>query len=82
MPNQVPIPAVNAIAIAPQKLTRKAPFQILAPPVHAANIPRRTRNIKEVKETQRIKLLAGDTKIINKGKAAPTAKDAADDSAA
>ena len=68
------MPAVIAMAAAPQKPTRSAPFQMFAPPARAASIPSRTNKISEATETKTIKSLAGTIKTISKGRAAPREK--------
>src|ERR1019366_6097748 len=45
--NKAPAPAVTAIASAPQKVTRAAPFSTLAPPAQAAIPPSRASEINE-----------------------------------
>ena len=53
---EAPTPAVNAIANAPQNVTRMIPFIKGAPPVRAATPSRSAKNTSEVVETSGIRL--------------------------
>src|SRR2546426_6693554 len=81
-PNRVPIPAVNTIASAPQKVTRSAPGATGAPPAYAARPPRKARKAREVAETIGNRLASAAVAAVSRGKAAPTAKLAAEVNAA
>lgn len=59
VPNNAPMPAVTAMASAPQNVTRIAPTATPAPPARAANPPRSTRNTSEVPETRGIRPASG-----------------------
>jgi hypothetical protein len=50
-PNRWPMPAVMAMASAPQKVTLPAPIQIFAPPTRAARPPMIARKTKELAAT-------------------------------
>jgi hypothetical protein len=63
-------------------VTRIAPTGTLAPPTLAARPPRTARNISEVPETTGIRLESETMAAASSGMAAPTAKLAADVSAA
>ena len=76
------MPVVSAMAIAPQKVTRSAPTLTLAPPARAAYPPRNARATSEAPETRGIRIAAGAAMVTKRGMAAPTAKLAADVSAA
>lgn len=78
VPNSEPMPAVSAMASAPQNVTRMAPRITPAPPARAANPPRSARNTSEVPDTRAINAGAGAKAVTNRGAAAPTAKLAAD----
>src|SRR5678815_5531232 len=82
VPKSDPTPAVIAMASAPQNVTRMAPFHTPAPPTPAAMPPRSARNRSDVPETSGINRATGVTTATSKGRAAPTAKLAADASAA
>src|SRR5581483_4565312 len=77
-PNMAPTSAVNAIASAPQKVTRNVPSAIGAPPARAANAPRIARNTSEVPATKAARCVEGTRTTVNSGKAAPAAKVVAD----
>jgi hypothetical protein len=51
VPNSAPIPAVTAIATAPQKVTRIEPLKIFAPPVLAPMAPSTARHMIETPAT-------------------------------
>ena len=82
VPNSVPMAAVAAMAKAPHKVTRPAPTHAEAPPDRAASAPSAARQINETPGTANIALGCGTSIAVKIGKAAPTAKVAADDSAA
>jgi FtsP/CotA-like multicopper oxidase with cupredoxin domain len=82
VPNSAPTNAVNAIASAPQKRTRRAPAIRGAPPAPAASPPRKVRHSSELPTTKGITLLSGTTAAVTRGTAAPTANVAAEASAA
>src|SRR5450631_3007337 len=82
VPNSAPTPAVNAMASAPQNVTRIAPTVIPAPPARAASPPRMARNTSEVPETRGIRPAAGAMAVTRRGMAAPMAKLPADANAA
>ena len=81
-PNKAPTPAVRAMASAPQKVTRATDLPMDEPPAYAANAPSKARNTSEAPETVHDSVERGTMKISRKGNAAPTAKAAADASAA
>ncbi len=68
------MPAVTAIASAPQNVTRIAPIVAPAPPTRAANPPNRARNAKDVPETGGSIPPLGDKTVASSGLAAPKAK--------
>src|ERR1017187_7864635 len=82
VPNNLPIPAVRAIANAPQNVTRTVARRIFAPPTFAPIAPRRARKPKDAVNTIGTSAPVGDTTTISKGIAAPTVNDAAEASAA
>ena len=82
LPKRAPMPAVTAIASAPQNVTRHAPFVTLAPPARAANPPRYARNSRDTPATKGTRLVAGTMTTVRSGMAAPTANVLADVSAA
>ena len=82
VPNNFPIPAVRAIANAPQKVTRAVARRMFAPPAFAPIAPKRERNPKDAAETIGTSALAGDTTTMSNGMAAPTENITADVSAA
>ena len=82
VPNNFPIPAVRAIANAPQNVTRAVARRTFAPPALAPIAPRRARKPKDAADTMGTSALAGDTTTMSKGMAAPTENVAADVSAA
>jgi hypothetical protein len=77
-----PMPAVNAIASAPQNVTRMVPRIIPAPPVRAAKAPNAAKKTSEVADTITMALPIGTIAAVINGIAAPTANVAADASAA
>lgn len=80
--NNVPTPAVIAIASAPQNPTRHAPAKTPAPPAWAATAPSRARNARDVPEIHAIAPLPGANAATANGRSAPTAKLAAEAKAA
>ena len=84
MPNNAPIPAVIAIAIAraPQKATQIVAAGMFAPPVLAPTAPRKATNSKDAAATDSASALSGARITVNSGRAAPTENDIADVSAA
>jgi hypothetical protein len=82
VPNNFPMPAVRAIASAPQNVTRAVARRIFAPPAFAPMAPRSARKPKDAADTIGTSALAGDTTTMSKGIAAPAEKVAADVSAA
>jgi CRP-like cAMP-binding protein len=81
-PNKAPTPAVIAMANAPQKQTRHAPARTLAPPARAATAPNRARKASDVPAVHAINPGPGTIAVTARGNRAPTAKLAADASAA
>lgn len=81
-PNNAPTPAVIAMANAPQKQTRHAPARTLAPPARAATAPNRARNASDMPATQGTRPGPGVNAVTARGRSAPTAKLAAEASAA
>ena len=73
-PNRVPTPAVNAIARAPQKVTRAAAVIAGAPPTRAAREPNNARSKSEKPETPHMSADGGINRTIKRGRAAPTEK--------
>ena len=73
-PNNRPMPAVMAMAMAPQNLTRTTAVTMLAPPARAPTPPRRARNISEVTDTKTTSAFGGATSTTASGNAAPVAK--------
>src|SRR6185503_15059381 len=82
VPTSLPIPAVRAIANAPQKVTRAVARRMCAPPAFAPIAPRRARKPKDAADTMGTSAPAGDTTTMSKGMAAPTENITADVSAA
>lgn len=74
VPNTFPIPAVSAIAKAPQKVTRAAARRMFAPPAFAPMAPRKARKPRDADDTIGTSAPAGETTTMSKGIAAPTAK--------
>jgi len=81
-PNEAPIPAVKAIAKAPQKVTRTAATSTEAPPACAASDPDSARNKSEAHETVHMSADTGTKMTIKRGSKAPTVNDPADANAA
>ena len=82
VPKSLPMPAVRAIASAPQNVTRAVARRTFAPPALAPIAPRRARKPKDAADTMGTSAPAGDTTTMSKGMAAPTENVAADVSAA
>src|ERR1022692_4116839 len=82
VPKTFPMPAVRAIAKAPQNVTRTVARRTLAPPARAPIAPRTARKPKDAADTSGTSALAGDTTTLSRGMAAPTENDAADVNAA
>ena len=59
VPNNFPIPAVSAVANAPQNVTQAVARKMLAPPVFAPIAPSSARNPKEATETMGTSAVAG-----------------------
>ena len=78
VPNNLPIPAVRAIANAPQNVTRAVARRTFAPPALAPTAPRRARKPKDAADTMGTSAAAGETTTMSKGIAAPTENVAAD----
>jgi cytochrome b561 len=76
------IPAVRAIAQAPQNVTRAVARRTFAPPALAPTAPRSARKPKDVADTIGTIAPMGDTTTISKGNAAPTENVKADVNAA
>ena len=70
------------MANAPQKVTRKAPFNTGAPPAAAPTAPRTARKISDPILTKGVMRDRGASEAINKGAAAPAVKVAAEVKAA
>src|SRR5215467_10962166 len=81
-PKSAPAPAVTAIAKAPQNVTRVAPVSTFAPPADAAHAPSAARKSSEAAATTGIRKVCGARITAKSGSIAPTAKLAAEDSAA
>jgi hypothetical protein len=82
VPTRWPMPAVSAIASAPQNVTRCVGLKTPAPPALAPMAPSSARNASDAKETVVTSIDAGDTMTMGSGIAAPAAKVAADVKAA
>ncbi len=82
VPNNFPTRAVASMASSPQKVTRKAPTHMFAPPSRAAIIPITARKNNELPTTTGIIRFVGAINTASKGSAAPTAKDKAEAKAA
>src|SRR5689334_4247051 len=67
VPKTFPIPAVNAIASAPQNVTRTVARSTLAPPALAPIAPRRARKPKEAIETIGTSNFTGETTTMSSG---------------
>jgi len=65
------MPAVTAIASAPQNATRIAAFIILAPPALAPTARSTTRNARDATDTKAVSNPVGDTSAISNGGAPP-----------
>ncbi len=77
-PKKDPTPAVNAIAKAPQKVTRAVGIIKEEPPACAERTPNSARNKSELAETAHISTDTGTKRTTTRGKAAPTEKVEAD----
>jgi len=73
-----PMPAVRALANAPQNVTRAVARRTLAPPALPPIAPRRARKARDAAATIGTSAPAGDTTTMSKGMAAPTENDRAD----
>ena len=73
VPKIAPIPAVNAIASAPQKVTRSVALPTFAPPARAPIAPNRARKTSDPIETPATRAAGDMSKTIARGIAAPTA---------
>ena len=82
VPKIFPMPAVRAIAKAPQNVTRAVARRTLAPPALAPIAPRSARKPNDAAETIGTSAPAGARTTISKGMAAPTENVAAEVSAA
>src|SRR5271165_2650470 len=82
LPTRAPMPAVTAIATAPQKPTRNAGRTIFAPPSHAPSAPSASKKTRAAVETASIVVPGGDRNAARVGSTAPTEKAAADAKAA
>ena len=76
------MPAVAPIARAPQKVTRRVAFPMVAPPACAPIAPSKAKNSNDAAETNGTRIDAGAISTIDSGIAAPTENVAADVSAA
>ena len=82
LPTKAPIPAVKAIASAPQKTTLIVGRRIAAPPVLAPIMPSNPRKTNEPIETTGSNQGDGETSVRTRGAAAPREKVAAEAKAA
>jgi hypothetical protein len=82
LPTIAPMPAVTAIARAPQNTTRTIGLKTSAPPVFAPIMPSKARKAKEPIETTGRSHVDGETIARTSGPAAPRENEAADASAA
>src|SRR5665811_2241432 len=82
VPKTFPMPAVRAIAKAPQNVTRTVARRTLAPPARAPIAPRTARKARDAADTMGTRALAGDTTTMSNGMTAPTENEAAEVSAA
>ena len=73
VPKIAPTPYVNAIASAPQNVTRTAPIAPLAPPTFAATQPSSARHKSDAPTTEPTSAFAPTSVTIDSGSAAPTA---------
>jgi hypothetical protein len=78
VPTMAPIPAVSAIASAPQKVTRIIGLKTSAPPVLAPSKPSRAKEANDPTETTGIIKLEGERSTRVSGAAAPAENVAAD----
>ena len=74
MPTIAPMPAVTAMASAPQNVTRIIGVSTAAPPVLAPRKPRTARKISDPADTMGIRRLAGESTTSARGAAAPAEK--------
>src|ERR1035437_5590094 len=81
-PKSAPTAAVTAIASAPQKVTRRAPAAMGAPPALAAIEPRAARKTSDTPATYGIRCFSGTRATAATGTAAPSANVMADVKAA
>src|SRR3546814_8702477 len=81
-PKRLPTPAVNAIARAPQKVTRMIDRMTGAPPAFAPSAPSRTRHRSETATTSGINCCAEAAVTTASGMIAPALNVAADVNAA
>ncbi|MDT4858722.1 hypothetical protein FQZ97_932030 [compost metagenome] len=72
------MPAVRAMAKAPQKVTRTVAFTTFAPPALAPIAPSKERNSSDAAETSSTSCFAGASHTMASGIIAPTAKVRAD----
>ena len=77
-PTRAPMPAVNAIASAPQKVTRNVALRTYAPPARAPIAPSRPRNTSDAIDTTGTSIDVGETRTTDSGNTAPVAKVPAD----
>src|ERR1019366_2166829 len=73
-PKRAPTAAVTAIASAPQKVTRRAPVAMGAPPAFAAIEPRDARKTSDTPATYGIRCFSGTRETATTGTAAPSAE--------
>ncbi len=78
VPNTRPMPAVSAMASAPQKVTRNRGAPDVAPPARAPIAPSSARKSSEATLTHAHQPAAGATTTMSRGKAAPSEKVAAE----
>src|SRR5664280_3495264 len=78
MPKRAPTAAVTAIASAPQKVTRRAPVAMGAPPAFAAIEPRDARKTSDTPATYGIRCFSGTRATAATRTAAPSANVMAD----
>ena len=78
VPNNFPIPAVRAIASAPQNVTRAVARIMFAPPALAPIAPNKAKKAKDAADTRRTSMLGGDMTTMSRGMAALTEKLAAE----
>src|SRR6185436_10757120 len=82
LPKIAPMPAVRAMANAPQNVTRTVALRIFAPPALAPIAPNRARNAREAADTTGTSNLAGQIRTVRRGNKAPRVNIAADVKAA